>query len=342
MGYYIKKGGDTIRNYTLTVLDTAGIQNYIFGSNNLKHNVGASGLVHCATHEWVFENLVKSGDTNVDLKGNFNTKTIESDNLKSELMYAGGGNALIIFNSIKLAKDFTKRLTIKALQEAPGLQLIVTHKEFDWDANNLTEIINKTMHDLNSKKFNRVYSTPLLGLGVTADCQYTGLPATNFEKKGDVYIRVSSETKAKSKFFPDADKRLKEITELREDYEFVREFDDFGTKNESSYISVIHTDGNAMGKRIQDIAEKHRNKENRQYIQSIRNFSTSVENASRIALQATVKLLESSTIESDGNFKIGKVVDIKINEKNKKKSSHFALSCLVVMMSLLFVMGDWD
>ena len=55
--------------YTVTMIDTAGIQNYIFGSNNLQHNVGASWLVHCATNNWVFEELVELGKTNVDVNG---------------------------------------------------------------------------------------------------------------------------------------------------------------------------------------------------------------------------------------------------------------------------------
>lgn len=36
---------------TVTAVDTTGIQNYIFGSNVLKHNVGASYLVRFATQD---------------------------------------------------------------------------------------------------------------------------------------------------------------------------------------------------------------------------------------------------------------------------------------------------
>ena len=41
----------------VTVLDTTGIQPYIFGSNRLRENVGASYLVSQATDEWVKEVL---------------------------------------------------------------------------------------------------------------------------------------------------------------------------------------------------------------------------------------------------------------------------------------------
>ena len=44
---------------TLTVLDTAGIQSYIFNSNELRENIGASHLVYQATTYWVLKVLNK-------------------------------------------------------------------------------------------------------------------------------------------------------------------------------------------------------------------------------------------------------------------------------------------
>ena len=117
--------------YTVTVIDTAAIQKYVFGSNNLQHNIGASGLVHYATHDWVFEELVGMDKTNIDSNHEFNAKTIENDDLKSELVYAGGGNTVILFKEKDLAKKFTKNLTCSVLMKASGLQLIVAHRDFE-------------------------------------------------------------------------------------------------------------------------------------------------------------------------------------------------------------------
>ena len=44
-------------NCTLTVLDTAGIQSYIFNSNELREDIGASHLIYMATTHWVQEVL---------------------------------------------------------------------------------------------------------------------------------------------------------------------------------------------------------------------------------------------------------------------------------------------
>jgi hypothetical protein len=47
--------------YIATVIDTTGIQKYIFGSNRLKENIGASHLVKLATTDWVEEFLKDFG-----------------------------------------------------------------------------------------------------------------------------------------------------------------------------------------------------------------------------------------------------------------------------------------
>ena len=54
----------------VTVLDTTGIQPYIFGSNRLRENVGASYLVSQATDEWVKEvlkDLKKNQNWNIQI-----------------------------------------------------------------------------------------------------------------------------------------------------------------------------------------------------------------------------------------------------------------------------------
>ena len=152
--------------YTVSMIDTTGIQNYIFGSNNLQHNVGASWLVHCATNDWVFEELVEMDKTNVDVKGNIDPDAvIENGSLNSELVYAGGGNTVILFRGKELAIKFTKQITRRVLVKAPGLQLVACHTDFDWDKPQLTQAVLDTVGDVNKKKYNRNVSSPVLGLG---------------------------------------------------------------------------------------------------------------------------------------------------------------------------------
>jgi len=295
---------------TVTVIDTTGIQSYIFGSNVLKQNVGASELVRCATQDWVYQELAKLGATNVNQNGQINDQTgIEKDHLASELVYAGGGNTVVLFRSPDVAHEFTRCLTRRALRDAPGLHLVVAHNEFDWDTQALSQVVQETLEQVRCKKYDPVVSTPLLGLSVTADCQYTGLPAVG---KNQDDKRVSAEVRAKEDAFEAAHRRLTEMLSL-DGYQIPKDFDDFGrTKGESSYIAVIHTDGNGMGKRVATIANRYPEPpKNRSYIQAIREFSESVRKVVQDALSATYRQLVQA-IDSEG--RIGGVVLVR-NQK---------------------------
>lgn len=296
-----------MKKLTVTVIDTAGIQNYIFGSNVLKQNVGASELVRRATQDWVYEELKKEGTTNVDQNGRINDQAhIERDNLVSELVYSGGGNTVVLFRSLDVALKFTRHLTRRVLKEAPGLRLIVAHQEFDWDSQALSQVVQATLERVRRKKEEPVVSTPLLGLSVTADCQYTGLPAVGKNKDDK---RISAEVRAKENIFEAAHTRLISMMSL-DGHEIPKDFDDFGrTKGESSYIAVVHTDGNGMGKRVAAIADKYPEPSgNRSYIQDIRKFSQSIEKAALDALKATYQQLVRC---KDATDKIGGVVPIR-------------------------------
>jgi hypothetical protein len=296
--------------YTLTVVDTSGIQNYIFGTNQLQQNVGASYLVGCATCAWVVEALPSPHNViDLDSEKPFTDQAIEDGNLEAEVVYAGGGNTVILFASHDLAVEFARRLTRKVLLEAPGLQVVLVHKNFDWHSHPLggeSGIVDSAMSDLAFRKADWPPSLSLLGLGVTAACVFTGLPAV--DEDPDEHRLISAEVKAKLDAEPKAHDGLKALINWH-DYKVPKDFDDFGrTVGESSYIAVIHTDGNEMGKRIQRIGEKYSN--NREYVHAMRKFSVSVQQAAQSALQATVDKLVSSIQEENGKKVIG---DVSVN-----------------------------
>ncbi|MEH2030751.1 MAG: hypothetical protein V7K67_13935 [Nostoc sp.] len=81
--------------FTITVVDTTGKQNYIFNTNRLRENIGASFLLSKSTKEWVEEIL----QTNLGVPKNSQAEPIETSGLDAEIVYANGGNALIIFKS---------------------------------------------------------------------------------------------------------------------------------------------------------------------------------------------------------------------------------------------------
>lgn len=301
--------------YTATVIDTTGIQPYIFGSNRLRENIGASYLVDAATKEWVKDALQELLSNSFYFPSEEeNTPEakpwIEDGDLKAEVVYAGGGNAVILFKSHDDAVSFTKILTAKALREAPGLNLVVAHQFFDWKPKALAQTIdNLRVKELEIKKQQRIPSVPLLGLGVTASCNSTQLPAIGksdeFDApKEDSYF-VSREVKYKLKAVKPANDKLKAFFKDidSEQYDFPLRADNLGrTRDESSYVAVVHADGNGMGDRFKEHGEKFSDY-NRQYIIAIRKLSWSVNQIGIAALRAVGNaLVRSITHHADGAF----------------------------------------
>ena len=177
----------------VTVLDTTGIQPYIFGSNRLRENVGASYLVSQVTDEWVKEVLKdlrddKNKNWKIQIPAHPEDKPyIEEDiTLNAELVYAGGGNTVLLFQTIDYAKEFTRKLSRKILEKAPGINLVAAHKEFEWNGKStpLYEVIQEVMkNEVDRAKQQRVPSAPLLGLGVTADCRSSRLVAVGISNE---------------------------------------------------------------------------------------------------------------------------------------------------------------
>lgn len=301
----------------LVIVDTAQIQPYIFGSNRLRENVGASHLVAQATTTWAKEavrrvalrNNIKSDGT---LDG---TKRIENpaDNLDAEVIYAGGGNFVVLFRTSELAKAFTRELSRKALTDAPNLQLVIVQNLFAW-SESLSKKVKATFQKLAMEKRARVPSAPLLGLSVTAMCQSTGLPAVGIAPAmGDDPARLASAeilaklhaVERRDQDFGEADRRLRALLPPPDGYDYPAQLDYLGgTRGEHNFIAVVHADGNGMGRRIMEIGEKYQSPDhNREYISAIRAFSEQVDIAAQRALRDVLdKLVER--IRNDGGNRI--------------------------------------
>ena len=306
-----------------TVIDTTGIQKYIFGSNRLRENIGGSYLVQIATGEWVkkclleLEAKLKLGKVYIPDKQtkDFEPRISKNSEIIAELIYAGGGNTVLLFRTQENAKEFTQKLTKKILHEAPGLNIVVAHKEFDWDKDLLQEVIDKKIIQgkLEAEKRKPRPSVPILGISVTANCNSTGLVAVDNSKrygipKNDSYL-VSGEIVAKLKTV-DPQNEEQANTELLDtifndlnlgNYHIPYDVDDLGrSEGDSSYIAVVHADGNKLGKRFQDYLESETASDNEDCVIKMRELSQAVNNAGRNALRAVAQIvINSITIEDN-------------------------------------------
>ena len=324
--------------FTLTLLDTSAIQRYIFDSNRLQENIGASELVYRVTTLWVFDTLekkqfkhnIKNPRSLVDwgYEKEFQIDKTEDDNAV-EVVYAAGGNTVLIFRKHEKAVEFTKAITLKVLQEAPGLTLLVQHLPFDWKKESLFDkcdkdgkvlekgkrtILNEQME---KHKLSRMPSLPTLGLSVSATCESTGLPAIGTNEKyrlgKDESRLVSGETLAKLANRNFANDRLEMVIGDTKGYIFPYDIDMLGRiSGEESYVAVIHADGNQVGKHVKDAMVNKA--DNREYINASRSFSESLHIASISALREVIAQLIDAVItdEKDGmKYISGKVPLVK-------------------------------
>jgi len=342
--------------FTLTLLDTTGIQDYIFASNRLQENIGASELVYRATSLWAFEALEK-----VELSHNiqnshsldwvFTAAAIEDDpNLQAEVIQAAGGNTVILFRDEKKSREFVSVLTLRLLKEAPGLTVLAQHAGFDFEKDHLAdkydtdEYGNLKKKDgkrselekfMREHKLARLPSAPTLGLGVTAMCDSTGLAAVNTLAGGltvedkleplgldgeDKTTFVSSETAAKRAWRGQANGRLKSWLKLSaDDFDFPYDLEKIGrVKGDESYVAVIHADGNKMGDKVKAVAQSIEQKFTGQPQKKInREYILAMREFSQKVNEASLAALQSVVHLTVQAVK-NKVIPFETNKKNNK------------------------
>lgn len=252
-------------NVDLVLMDCSSIQKYVFGSNKLKSNIGASCLVQSIFERWIPDVLkelfrkepTEFGDWLITPK--VVKMTHESPPLW-ETGYVGGGNALMLFQhdeQKKWAQKFVEAWTRTILLNAPGLHPAVAIKEnVTPSASDLSgKHINDIFKELGINK-NRYHAQTVIDRhGITAECSYSGLSAEVFHQDWEERGWISAEVKSKLNWVEEADADLrKEYGDiLGGTWHFSKDTENLGfPKGETSLIAVVHIDGNGMGAQFKD------------------------------------------------------------------------------------------
>jgi hypothetical protein len=293
-------GGKSMTMYTLTLLDVRRIQAYLFSANELKQCLGGSALVEMATHDWIIEALPSPNNIQT-IKPAIKFNNLGIETLAAEVIFLGGGNAAILFQDRKRAHEFAGKYSRLVLANAPGLEVAIAHVDCDWSKPEGLKKAWKEMQDtaMPGQKEGRITSQPLLGLGVTAECAFTGLPAVAETPDPDSPERgvlVSSEALAKHSdvTIKGARSRINDLIPLQT-YQYPDRFEDLGgEKGRSSSIAVVHADGNGIGKRLQAYCS---DSDNQLMLNKMRAFSEAINTISLDAMQKVVGWLEKAIHE---------------------------------------------
>lgn len=230
------------------LLNARGIQKYIFSSNKLKVNIGANYLVKAAFLEWMHE-IIKI----LEGKNEIHTGQCEIKDI-------GGGNMLIfVYDDPKFetCKKLVQEWSKKLLLEAPGLKTVVAFGEFDTEKGKFRDSLNALYSKLKDNQNNILPNIDLPYTGLTVECEYTGKVADHKVKVENEERFVSAEAASKleaAKKDRDLSNKeyLEKINQGVDKFEFLSELEKAGFLEGEQYLSVVHIDGNNMGKKFQN------------------------------------------------------------------------------------------
>ena len=249
------------------LLDTRGIQKYVFASNKMKTNIGASYLVDTIfltpVHQVLGEMNLKLPDS--DWRVTEELQMVHDETITAEIAYIGGGNMLLFFRTegnevLSVCREFVSRWSEKLLVYTPGLQTGAAVDVFDLD--DFQNSLNHMYKMLKENQSNIMPQVDLPYTGLSLECDYNNKTANVYSQI--VKRHVSAEVDAKLRGAEYADDRLEErygslLKHNGKNVQFADDLNLLGYKEGESYICVIHIDGNNMGVKFshcRDIQER--------------------------------------------------------------------------------------
>ncbi|WP_017660586.1 Cas10/Cmr2 second palm domain-containing protein [Baaleninema simplex] len=300
----------TKQAYYLVLIETSGNQNYIFSTNKLKENIGASGLTYTAGTKWVIQAVSDVNPEILSEKVDWNnTKLIrqllcnpkknppiEQPECEAEIIIATSGKALILTKTKENAQAIISRVTKKALVEAPGLDIAGVFKSINnWSQNNSLADGIRAVHKRFEKTRSRRPSpeSRFLRLPIIADCAVSGLPASKLDTNPDnQLVPISKVSEVKREASKRAIKRLQTLDArlIQDINKLEKQFE----QDEMSWLAIVHADGNGLGQIFLNFEDYiGDDKSNRAYIHKYRKFSLELDECTEEAFKKAIGVLPS-------------------------------------------------
>lgn len=285
----------------IAVFGTVSIQRYIFQSNRLKENIGASylakhwfdiGLIGAiqqtktrSVWDAYIENpLMSPPDESIDLSKDVN------------VIYIGGGNAALLCKSREIANKVVRTWSHALLKEAPGLRAAVGYGEVN---GSLAEAYRAALDNLNSCEEALPFGATLGSLPVVRTCATTGLPASVFSREDNEQNEwISQPASSKRKQVGTGKRPGRAQNDIRDEFKsvlktgqrFAIELDKLGGSEGESHIAIVHADGNGMGEQLMNVVNDAEGDDD--FLHHIRAFSASVSQLSQRALEKTLQYFQ--------------------------------------------------
>ena len=268
--YFFADGWITMQCYYPVLLETSSNQPFIFATNKLRENVGASQLIHESGTRLVLQVIRKTELGGPDLwdedlsqvRGALSdpdrNPPIEARRQHIEVIVATSGKALLVVDDARLGQEIVQNVTMRARVELPGVDLLgVVGGGFGFGD---IGTIHQSIVEVHRARERLSLLTPaqdsrFLRLPLIAPCDTSGRPASIVEvtresqpvSKGSE-ILLGAMTFAKRRAFQDGRDRMNSRfpgIALMDPNKLQESLDE---SRGAAWAAVIHADGNGIGR----------------------------------------------------------------------------------------------
>jgi len=221
----------------LAVYDVRGIQEFVFRTNKLKENSGASTIVANiftnALYNAINEIKWKKEEYRIEWDTYPEFRFLTDEKIKMELLYTGAGNTYIAYRRQQDCQKMNRFISKYVLENSYSLNLAIAVVPMKEDYEETYRELSEKLTENKAK----MPMTRLVGnLSITRQDTNTGYPFSDYRKIENDWQALSKESALKLQAFEsDGEKEL----------------DKMGTeKGSDSQIAIVHIDGNNMGKLV--------------------------------------------------------------------------------------------
>ena len=236
---------------TGVLIDIMSIQQYLFGSNRLKENLGGSYLVKSIYGRPLQAALDETAPSYGDI-GKWPDAETFSGGVK--IGYIGGGNALLLFEESGVAEKFCRSFSLQILRTAPGLRTVFAVTPFD--EADFTGSMRELHQELGRAKSREFPAVTVGRHGITAECPYTGEAVEAGCRDPKSGRLISRSAKVRLDTAPASAKAFEKLVaeEAGDKFDVTDDLGRLGQPDERSYIAIVHIDGNRIGEKFRRCA----------------------------------------------------------------------------------------
>ncbi len=313
----------------LVIIETSSNQDYIFSTNKLKENIGASELTYRSGTQWVLEAIGKqTGQKELEvwtssnrlrqfLRDQDKNPPIEQSIQSVEILTAASGKALFLTRTEEVARSIIRDVTRRAIVEAPGLTIAGIYQKVGTLGNGgaLANAIREVHQKFETERSQ--FPSPesrFLRLPIVAECSSSGLPASALVPEGGRKRPISQVNHAKRMFAEEAKNRLtaldsrleRQIDRLVQDNPINDQgsalsssdslLKDEAKSDPRSWLGIVHADGNGLGKIFLNF-EKYLGDDtsDRNYINTYREFSLALDECTEAAFKQALDVFPTES-----------------------------------------------